>query len=122
MMPLKPHYPTALKRLPERKAMTIGIGVLCSTRPKPHEPRPDAIVMIADTMGSTETDSTDDLHKMYVYPEERLVGVCAGHLEMAADLITCIQKEFKELQTRTHGQYMTALNKAVYGHRVQHFQ
>ena len=41
--------------------MTIGIGVLCCTKPKipkftlnPEKqgPRPDALVMIADTMGS----------------------------------------------------------------------
>lgn len=64
--------------------MTIGIGVLCSTKPRPHVPRPDAIVMIADTMGSTETDSTDDLHKMYVGDDVHLYAVCAGRMEKCA--------------------------------------
>ena len=67
--------------------MTIGIGVLCSTQPKPHSPRPDAIVMIADTMGSTDTDSTDDLHKMWIDDDLKLYIVGAGNLDLCGELV-----------------------------------
>lgn len=101
--------------------MTIGIGVLCSSKPRPHEPRPDALVMIADTMGSTETDSIDELHKMYWDDATRVHFTCAGQVEMAAELVPMFTQNFSQLQTRSHGTITEALNIAVHGHRVQHF-
>jgi len=110
--------------------MTIGIGVLCCSKPKhPHfsvgpekEVRPDSLVMIADTMGSTDYDSTDDLHKMYVYPTEQMYGVCAGNIEMCGEIIDMIRHQFSELTVRNHGTISQAINKAVQGHRTAHFQ
>jgi hypothetical protein len=111
--------------------MTIGIGVLCCTKPKnpKFKPtdnegiRPDAIVMVADTMGSTDYDSTDDLHKMFVYPKEQLYGTCAGRVETCGEIIYAVKSAFAELQgPRTHGTILTLLNTIVNGHRAQHFQ
>jgi hypothetical protein len=102
--------------------MTIGIGVLCSTKPKPHAPRPDAIVMVSDTMGSTDTDSTDDLHKMFIDEERMLFAVGADRMEKCADLWPCIQKEITSLEKKSHGDLLDAINKAVLGHRRQHFK
>src|SRR5207248_3214438 len=51
-----------------------------------------------------------------------LFGVCAGRIDMAADLVPVIQTEFRALGLRTHGALMGALNKAAHGHRTQHFQ
>jgi hypothetical protein len=80
-------------------------------------------VLIADTMGSTDYDSTDDLHKMYVFPKERLYAVCAGNVEMCGEIIHTVQKEFRELNgVRNHGSCVALINKAVHGHRSQHFQ
>ena len=103
--------------------MTIGIGVLCSTEPRPHVPRPDALVMIADTMGSTETDSTGELHKMYFFPEEQVFAVCADRLERAADLFPLVRDSLKAIQEpRSHGAMLQALNEAVHKHRSDHFK
>ena len=102
--------------------MTIGIGVLCSTQPKPHSPRPDAIVMIADTMGSTDTDSTDDLHKMWIDDDLKLYIVGAGNLDLCGELVVTLENEIKELPTRSHGAISGAINKAYQMHRAQHFQ
>ncbi|MGB6477236.1 MAG: hypothetical protein WBF04_24545 [Candidatus Sulfotelmatobacter sp.] len=102
--------------------MTIGIGVLCSSKPKPHVPRPDSIVMISDTMGSTDTDSTDDLHKMFIEEDVRLYAVCANRMEKCADLWPGICREFRGLPIRTHGAFQETLNRVVLGHRAQHFQ
>jgi len=102
--------------------MTIGIGVLGSTKPRPHVPRPDGLVMISDTMGSTPYDSTDELHKMLINDEARLYAVCAGRLEKSADLWPMIVREFSGLTVRNHGGFLQKLNKAVIDHRAQHFQ
>jgi hypothetical protein len=101
--------------------MTIGIGVLCSTMPKPHAPRPDAIVMLSDTMGSTDLDSTE-LHKMMIDEERSLFAVCADRLERCGDLFPCIQKEVDGCPQKIHGNLLDAINRAVMGHRAQHFK
>jgi len=125
---LKPHYipRPKPKRLPERKAVTIGIGLLCSTKPKPHLPRPDAIVMIADTMGSTETDSTDDLHKMWLDDDLRFYAVGAGNLEYGGELVSIIKDELRDgikaAGKPTHSVIGTALNKSFHMLRSEHFR
>src|ERR1035441_6147287 len=103
--------------------MTIGIGVLCSTQPKPYDLMPDALVMISDTMGSTETDSTGELHKMLFDPESRMFAVCAGRVEIACELFPLIREEFAKIdQTKFHhGAISRALNIAVNHHRQDHF-
>jgi len=55
--PLPPRIKVLYPRL-----MTIGIGVLCCSKDDLRTgERPDTIVMMADTMGSTAEDSTDEL-------------------------------------------------------------
>ncbi len=100
--------------------MTIGIGVLCSTKPRPSLIRPDTIILVADTMGSTETDSTPELHKLYV--EDGLYVVCAGRVEMASEVVSMFQEELKKIPVRAHGNIWEALNRAVHEHRMSHFQ
>ena len=102
--------------------MTIGIGVLCSTLPKPHKPRPDALIMIANTMGSWDTDSTDDLHKMWINDDLQLYAVGAGTLEYCGELFAIIENEIKALSSRAHGGISGALNNAFRMLRAQHFQ
>ena len=101
--------------------MTIGIGVLCSSLPEPHIPRPDTIILLSDTMGSTDTDSVDELHKMFIDEESGFYAVCAGRCEKAADLMPMIKSELLQLPARTHGTFIHALNKAANDHRTQHF-
>jgi hypothetical protein len=108
--------------VPKEKRLTIGIGVLCSTQPRPYAPRPNAIVMMSDTMGSTDTDSTDDLHKMLIDSDLKVFAVCANRLERCGDLWPLIQSELKSKNNRSHGQTMDALNRAVHGHRANHFR
>ena len=111
--------------------MTIGIGVLCSSRPKPHTPRPDSLILIADTMGSSDYDSTDELHKMWLDSELGVYAVGAGTLEYCGELFSIIQNEFKLLDQetlpdghhhRTHGRINSALIKAFLHLKSQHFQ
>jgi hypothetical protein len=102
--------------------MTIGIGVLCSTMPRPHVPRPDAIVLLADAVDPPDMDAVDELHKAYVYPEEGLIAVCVGNVERADGLLRSVQEEFRQLQERNPRSCTEALEKAVHGHRIQHFQ
>lgn len=106
--------------VPERP-MTIGIGVLCSSKPRPHRPRPDTIIMMADTMGSTETDSTEELHKLYAEDGKHFFAVCAGHVEMASELVSMFDQKYSELSPRTHGGIWTILNDIAHGHRAEHF-
>jgi hypothetical protein len=55
--PIYARYPCLLDK---GASVTIGIGVLgCSKEPLETGKRPDTIIMVADTMGSTPEDSTD---------------------------------------------------------------
>jgi 20S proteasome alpha/beta subunit len=101
--------------------MTIGIGVLCSTMPRAHR-RPDAVVLLSDVVGSTDAIPTNDVQKVYVCPDERLICTCVGQIERAGDLIPAIQNEFQQLKTRNRRTFAEAVHKAVYGHRAEHFQ
>jgi len=71
-------------------------------------------------MGSTDTDSTSELHKLYV--EENLYVACAGRIELASEIISLFKQELAKLPSRIHGAIWTALNKAVHEHRMTHFQ
>jgi hypothetical protein len=110
------------QRRSKQDCMTIGIGVLCSTKPKPHTPRPDSFVLIADTMGSTETDSTDALHKMWLDDDLQLYAVGAGTMEYGGELFVTIGNELRAVVKRTHGEISGAMNKAFQMLRSQHFQ
>jgi hypothetical protein len=66
--------------------MTIGIGVLASVSVKP-----DALVMIADTMGSFEDDySTSELHKLHAIESEDLYAVSADQIDRAGEQINML--------------------------------
>jgi hypothetical protein len=82
--------------------------------------------MIADTMGSTETDSTDDLHKMWLNDDLRFYAAGAGNLEYCGELISIIENELRDgikaEGMRTHSVIGTALNKSFWILRSIHFQ
>jgi hypothetical protein len=101
--------------------VTIGIGVLCSTMPKPHVPQPDAMILISDIIESIDSDSENELRKMYIYPDEKLFCVCVGRFDKSGDLLPAIQREFQELTMRNQATFTEALNRVVYNHRAQHF-
>jgi hypothetical protein len=75
---------------------------------------------MGDTMGSTETDSTPELHKLYV--DDDVCAVCAGNVEFGSEVISLLKQELKELPSRRHGLIYEALNKAVHEHRMNHFR
>src|SRR6267154_3425794 len=99
-----------------RPRMTIGIGVLCSSKIRPHPTRPDGIILMADTMGSTDTDSTPELHKLCV--EDDIYAVCAGKVEFASEIISVFKQELAQIPSRTLGNVWEALNRAVHEHRM----
>jgi hypothetical protein len=110
-----------IARLPgRRKAVTIGIGVLCSSQPRPHLIRPDCVALLADTMGSHETDSTPELHKLFI--DDNLYVACAGNIEFASEVISIFKQELEKLEKRTYGSIWNALNVAVHEHRMEHFR
>jgi hypothetical protein len=78
--------------------------------------------MMADTMGSTDTDSTDDLHKMLIDSDLRVFAVCANRIERCGDLWPVIQNELRANKEQTHGNILVALNRAVHGHRAEYFR
>jgi hypothetical protein len=102
--------------------MTIGIGVLCcsSLDLKPGG-RPDSIIMISDTMGSSETDSTDELRKMHFEPESKIYAASAGNMETAGEIVSSVISRLPKTG-RTHGIVWSSLNEIVNGHRSQRFR
>jgi hypothetical protein len=102
--------------------MTIGIGVLCSSKPRPHPIRPDGLILIADTMGSTNTDSTSELHKLAVEREDNLFMACAGDIALCQDVGSLIKENLGTIPKRTHGHIWEAINKAVHDALMARFQ
>ncbi len=102
--------------------MTIGIGVLCSSKPRPYGIRPDGLILIADTMGSTDIDSTSELHKLAIEKDEQLFMACAGDIALCNDVGSLIKKNIANIPTRTHGLIWEAINKAVHEALMTRFQ
>jgi hypothetical protein len=76
---------------------------------------------MADTMGSTETDSTPELHKLYI--EDNLYVACAGNIEMASEVISLFKQQIaSQPDPKTTGGIWDALNSAVHEHRITHFR
>jgi hypothetical protein len=98
--------------LPE-PPMTIGIGVLCSSKPRPHPIRPDSLILMADTMGSTDSDSTSELHKICIEKDENLFLACAGDMAICNDVGSLLKENLAKLPQRTHGPIWGAINAAV---------
>lgn len=110
-------------RLPEGKALTIGIGVLCSSRGRETPCGPDTILMLADTMGSTDTDSTNELGKMFVRPDQNLYAVAAGSIPTASMLFHTMAEGFEGIKKeRGHGSFWHSLNRSVNGIRSELFK
>jgi hypothetical protein len=99
--------------------VTTEIGVLCSTRP--NRPFPDAILLLADSAHSADADSSEGVQKLFIYPEQKLYCGCVGRVEKSGDLLAAIEREFQELAPRNDAAFTGGLNRAVYGHRAQHF-
>jgi hypothetical protein len=102
--------------------VTIGLGVLCCSRPDLQSgERPDSIVMIADTLGSNEYDSTSELRKMFFEPRHDIYAVCAGNMEVAGEIMASIIARLPSLTHRDHGTFRRLLHEVVYGHRAERF-
>jgi hypothetical protein len=65
-------------------------------------------------MGSTETDSTSELHKIAIEPNERLFMACAGDVALCSDVGSLIKQNVGKLPERSHGHIWEAINKAVH--------
>jgi hypothetical protein len=75
---------------------------------------------MADTMGSTETDSISELHKLCA--EDDIYFTCAGSIEFCSEVISIFKQELAKLPSRNLGNIWQALNIAVHEHRQAHFQ
>jgi len=87
--------------------MTVGLGVLASQNIKP-----DALVMVADTMGSFEDDySTSELHKLHAIESEDLYAVSADRIDRASEqinmLLNVLRKDYPK--PRNYGHLLRAL-------------
>src|ERR1700683_2383608 len=102
--------------------MPIGIGLLCSSGGNTKSPYPDALVLMASVTGKSHSDYAASRLKLFRYPDEKLFGICVGSVATSADLISDIQREFRQLRRRDHVAFAEALNTAVFDHRAQHFQ
>jgi hypothetical protein len=75
--------------------------------------------------GSTATNSTDELHKMWLNDELRLWACGAGEIEYGAELFSIFEDVFSNIdkrgEPRTHGRAYQALAKHFHGLRSQHF-
>jgi len=102
--------------------MTIGIGVLCSSNPRPNPIRPDGLILLADTMGSTDYDSTAELHKLCPEPDQNLFFACAGDIAFCNDVGSLVKDNVSKLPSRTHGPIWDAINRAVHEALMARFQ
>jgi len=87
--------------------MTVGVGVLASESVKP-----DALIMIADTMGSFEDDySTSELHKLHAIESEDLYAVSADRVDRAAEQVDMLKNVFRKdfPKPRNYGHILRAL-------------
>ena len=105
--------------------MTIGLGVLCSTHNEYDDltrMRPDAMVFVADTMGSTDTDSTAELHKLFYDRRANVYGVGCGNMDIAAEMFGSISDNLANApEPRNHGVIWNTLGRVVNGHRSERF-
>jgi hypothetical protein len=107
--------------------MTIGVGILCSTHnfiDDGARPRPDAIILLADTMGSTETDSTGELHKINYDEKNELFAVSANNMSCAGELFQVIADSVSQIPPaeKSHGSLWKSISFAVNGYRSEKFK
>lgn len=106
--------------------MTIGIGVLCSTHnliDDETRPRPTRSFYWPITMGSTETDSTGELHKINFDRKNELFAVSANDMGCAGELFQVIADFVSQIPTeeKSHGRLWNAISHAVNGYRSEKF-
>jgi hypothetical protein len=108
----------------EESLVTIGIGALCTTDYgilNPSLIRPDAMILMADTLGSTDTDSTESLHKLFVGHD--LFAVSADNVQVAAEVFTATDERLAALnEPRTHGSIWRTLSEVATGVRAERFR
>ena len=110
--------------------MTVGIGVLCSTYKEFDDlvgkPRPDAIILIADTMGSTETDSTREMHKIFMDKDLGVFATMAGSSDRCGELFATFTDRLRIVKQSNillnHGIIWSSLSDSVNGYRREKFQ
>lgn len=102
---------------PWRDWMTIGIGVLASSKAKP-----DHLILMADTKGSFGDEySMNRLHKIFAFPDEKLFATASDRIDRCAELVTVIDELFKEEKPDSYGKILLVINKALYMYRQQRF-
>ena len=110
---------------PWRYWMTIGVGVLATTAEgRKNQIVPNAVVLIADTMGSFgDVDSHARLHKVMTLPEVGLYATVAGEVDKGAELVPVIANFLSlvpKLQ-RTYGSILQALAAACFAYKGNKF-
>ncbi len=76
--------------------------------------KPDTVILAADTLGSFgDTHSTPELHKLFVFPEDRFFAVAADNIDGASELVPMMQRNLRALPRREHGGIYDALHHAV---------
>ena len=101
--------------------MTIGIGVLAtSEEARKKNTVPDTAILLADTMGSYEdVDSHARLHKLLMFPDDRVYAVAAGDISRAAQLMPCICTFLREILPgeRTFGKTQIAIAEGCFQYK-----
>jgi hypothetical protein len=89
--------------------MTIGIGVIGSG-----EKRGDTLILVADTMGTAQHDSssTERLHKIFPGPDTYIVA--SGNMNYAADLVPRIMKHIDLCPVRKSDAILNAIYTAMF--------
>jgi len=110
---------------PWQDRMTIGIGALAtSDEGRKNKLTPDTAILIADTMGSYEDiDSHARLHKILMFPEDRVYAAAAGDVTLAAEMIPGICSLLREIPRgeRTYGKIQQALANGCFEYKSHKF-
>lgn len=107
---VRPHVPPRPLKQRYAERVTIGIGLLATDEAF----KPDTLIMTCDTKGSYgDTHSTDEFHKMYRFPDERLYMVAADDLNKACEFVPMIQTNLRKVERREHGAIYHALHEAA---------
>jgi hypothetical protein len=73
-------------------------------------------------MGSTDYDSTSELHKIAIEKDENLFMACAGDISICNDVGSLVKDNLAKLPERTHGPIWGAINSAVQDVLMSRFQ
>lgn len=81
---------------------------------------PDTVILVADTMGSyADADSHARLHKLLMFPEDRMYAVASGDVSRAAQLLPCICTFLREIPKgeRTFGKAQIAIAEGCFAYK-----